>query len=46
MLGNSHFPGAVNVNIVTIAALDQVTRIPDYKVCTVTLEPGGEPSYQ
>jgi len=39
IFGNFHFPGLQNVNNLTIAALDPVTKIPEYKVCTVRLEP-------
>jgi formate dehydrogenase alpha subunit len=36
--GNFHFPGEQNVNNVTIAALDPVAKIPEYKVCAVRIE--------
>ena len=39
VFGNFHFPGAANVNNVTIAALDPVAKIPEYKVCAVHIEP-------
>jgi len=39
IFGNFHFPGAQNVNNLTIAALDPVARIPEYKVCAVRIEP-------
>ena len=38
VFGNFHFTGAQNVNYVTIAALDPVAKIPEYKVCAVQLE--------
>jgi hypothetical protein len=39
VFGNFHFPGTQNVNRVTIAALDPIARIPEYKVCAVAVEP-------
>lgn len=39
VFGNFHFPGLQNVNNVTIAALDPVAKIPEYKVCAVRVEP-------
>ncbi len=39
IFGNFHFPGLQNVNNVTIAALDPVAKIPEYKVCAVRVEP-------
>ena len=33
-----HFPGNQNVNELTIAALDPVAKIPEYKVCAVKVE--------
>jgi formate dehydrogenase alpha subunit len=39
IFGNFHFPGPQNVNNLTIAALDPVAKIPEYKVCAVRLEP-------
>jgi formate dehydrogenase major subunit/formate dehydrogenase alpha subunit len=39
---NFHFPGKQNVNNVTIAALDPVAKIPEYKVCAVRLERADE----
>jgi predicted molibdopterin-dependent oxidoreductase YjgC len=39
VFGNFHFPGQQNINNVTIAALDPVAKIPEYKVCAVRLEP-------
>jgi formate dehydrogenase alpha subunit len=38
VFGNFHFPGSGNVNNLTIAALDLVAKIPEYKVCAVALE--------
>jgi formate dehydrogenase major subunit/formate dehydrogenase alpha subunit len=38
VFGNLHFPGANNVNNLTIAALDPIARIPEYKVCAVRVE--------
>jgi formate dehydrogenase major subunit/formate dehydrogenase alpha subunit len=38
IFANFHFPGAQNVNNVTIAALDPVAKIPEYKVCAVRIE--------
>ena len=38
VFGNFHFPGRQNVNNLTIAALDPVAKIPEYKVCAVRLE--------
>jgi formate dehydrogenase major subunit/formate dehydrogenase alpha subunit len=35
VFGNFHFPGGHNVNNLTIAALDPVAKIPEYKVCAV-----------
>jgi formate dehydrogenase alpha subunit len=39
VFANFHFPGDQNVNNVTIAALDPVAKIPEYKVCAVKVEP-------
>jgi formate dehydrogenase major subunit/formate dehydrogenase alpha subunit len=39
VFGNFHFPGLSNVNNLTIAAVDPVAKIPEYKVCAVALEP-------
>jgi formate dehydrogenase alpha subunit len=44
IFANFHFPGAQNVNNLTIAALDPVAKIPEYKVCAVTIEPVCEPA--
>ena len=38
LFGNFHFPGPHNVNNLTIAALDPVAKIPEYKVCAVAVE--------
>ncbi len=38
IFGNFHFPGPANVNNLTIAALDPVAKIPEYKVCAVAIE--------
>ncbi len=38
IFANFHFPGAQNANNVTIAALDPVAKIPEYKVCAVQIE--------
>jgi formate dehydrogenase major subunit/formate dehydrogenase alpha subunit len=42
VFGNFHFPEEGNVNNLTIAALDPVAKIPEYKVCAVALEPADE----
>ena len=39
IFGNFHFPGSGNINNLTIAALDPVAKIPEYKVCAVAIEP-------
>jgi formate dehydrogenase alpha subunit len=39
VFGNFHFPADQNVNNLTIAALDPVAKIPEYKVCAVKVEP-------
>jgi formate dehydrogenase alpha subunit len=39
IFGNFHFPGLQNVNNLTIAALDPIAKIPEYKICAVRLEP-------
>ena len=39
VFGNFHFPGAQNVNNLTIEALDPMAKIPEYKVCAVRVEP-------
>src|SRR5574341_1251891 len=38
VFANFHFPGAQNANNLTIAALDPVAKIPEYKVCAVKIE--------
>jgi formate dehydrogenase alpha subunit len=38
VFGNFHFPDEQNVNNLTIAALDPVAKIPEYKVCAVRIE--------
>ena len=38
IFGNFHFPGQQNVNNLTIAALDPIAKIPEYKVCAVKVE--------
>jgi formate dehydrogenase alpha subunit len=38
VFGNFHFPGPGNVNNLTIAAVDPVAKIPEYKVCAVAIE--------
>jgi formate dehydrogenase major subunit/formate dehydrogenase alpha subunit len=38
IFGNFHFPGAQNVNNLTIEALDPVAKIPEYKACAVRIE--------
>ena len=38
VFGNFHFPGKQNVNNLTIAALDPIAKIPEYKVCAVRIE--------
>ncbi|HSF48675.1 MAG TPA: formate dehydrogenase subunit alpha, partial [Burkholderiales bacterium] len=40
VFGNFHFPGEYNVNNLTIAALDPIAKIPEYKVCAVRVESG------
>lgn len=42
IFGNFHFPAEQNVNNLTIAALDPVAKIPEYKVCAVRVEPAEE----
>lgn len=37
IFANFHFPGAQNANNLTIAALDPVAKIPEYKVCAVKI---------
>lgn len=38
IFANFHFPGQQNVNNLTIAALDPIAKIPEYKVCAVAVE--------
>jgi formate dehydrogenase alpha subunit len=38
VFGNFHFPGEHNVNNLTIAALDPIAKIPEYKVCAVKID--------
>jgi formate dehydrogenase major subunit/formate dehydrogenase alpha subunit len=38
IFANFHFPGPQNANNLTIAALDPVAKIPEYKVCAVKVE--------
>lgn len=38
IFGNFHFPDEQNVNNLTIAALDPIAKIPEYKVCAVKVE--------
>ena len=38
VFANFHFPGDQNANVLTIAALDPVAKIPEYKVCAVKIE--------
>jgi formate dehydrogenase major subunit/formate dehydrogenase alpha subunit len=38
IFANFHFPGDQNTNNLTIAALDPVSKIPEFKVCAVKLE--------
>lgn len=38
VFANFHFPGAQNVNNLTTSALDPIAKIPEYKVCAVTIE--------
>lgn len=39
VFANFHFPGEQNANNLTIAALDPLAKIPEYKVCAVRIEP-------
>ena len=45
VFGNFHFPGPSNINNLTIAAVDPVAKIPEYKVCAVRLRKAQEPEY-
>ena len=38
VFANFHFPAESNANLLTIAALDPVSKIPEYKVCAVKVE--------
>jgi predicted molibdopterin-dependent oxidoreductase YjgC len=38
VFANFHFPGDQNANVLTLAALDPVAKIPEYKVCAVKVE--------
>jgi formate dehydrogenase major subunit/formate dehydrogenase alpha subunit len=38
IFANFHFPGNQNANELTVAALDPVAKIPEYKVCAVKVE--------
>ena len=38
IFANFHFPDEQNVNNLTIAALDPIAKIPEYKVCAVRIE--------
>jgi len=38
VFGTFHFPGLANANNLTISALDPVAKIPEFKVCAVTVE--------
>lgn len=38
LFANFHFPGDQNANTLTIAALDPVSKIPEYKICAVRIE--------
>jgi len=39
IFANFHFPGEQNVNNLTIAELDPIAKIPEYKVCAVRVGP-------
>jgi formate dehydrogenase major subunit/formate dehydrogenase alpha subunit len=39
IFANFHFPGLQNVNNLTIAALDPLAKIPEYKVCAARIAP-------
>ena len=39
VFANFHFPGDQSANVLTIAALDPVAKIPEYKICAVKVEP-------
>jgi formate dehydrogenase major subunit/formate dehydrogenase alpha subunit len=38
LFGNFHFPAQHNINNLTIAAVDPIAKIPEYKVCAVAVE--------
>jgi formate dehydrogenase major subunit/formate dehydrogenase alpha subunit len=38
IFANFHFPGEQNANNLTIAALDPIAKIPEYKICAVRVE--------
>jgi len=40
-----HWAGAKSINLVTIAAQDPISKIPEYKVCAVRLHKAEEPDY-
>jgi formate dehydrogenase alpha subunit len=44
VFGTFHFPGPGNVNNLTVAALDPVAKIPEYKVCAVAIEAAEGPA--
>jgi formate dehydrogenase major subunit/formate dehydrogenase alpha subunit len=41
VFANFHFPEA-SANELTLAALDPVAKIPEYKICAVKIEPAGD----
>ena len=41
VFANFHFP-ETPTNELTIAALDPVAKIPEYKICAVKIEPAGD----
>ncbi len=40
-----HWAGVKSINLVTIAAQDPISKIPEYKVCAVRLRKAAEPEY-
>jgi assimilatory nitrate reductase catalytic subunit len=40
-----HWAGVKSINLVTIAAQDPISKIPEYKVCAVRLSKTHEPEY-
>jgi assimilatory nitrate reductase catalytic subunit len=40
-----HWPGEKSINLVTIAAQDPISKIPEYKLCAVRLRKAEEPEY-